>query len=1803
MREKKEEKASPSYNYGLSARIKKIFIELHGYSFFHGPSEIRNIDKRFIGRKGIINKLKAILVNNGTKSGAYLVTGYRGMGKSSFVSKVIDEIDPSNRKSIVSTRMIRINIMIAFLSLFQFNAAGGLLHWTLLVVLPFVIIVAAGVYLVHCAKERNELKISIPDESIKKGLSPLRRLGKTFIITNEIDPESKFRVLVQLLYLTFLMHMGTIIFVDISHLPLSIGKFWQRIIFYLLFFFIISIVNIIYFLKCCMKRPGQKEGVRFLPWFFLKKIYERIRNYFNYSMRVYIKINLGYDDLKDIDILRLIARNVEKEYRNFSRAHLKTLLYGFFKFIFIFILVGVVYFYEPVYDLNQTFKEQMKIVEYFPSQAQMSPDEKKMYEEQIDSFMDAEDPVKSTFVFLDHFIYISYERLQGVLPEIRIDVHKDLLGKKSKNRFKILLPEFDYFFWFYFICIYLVTNSLVPRLLGIASRGTILKKLKELNEIIDYQKTDEKGAGAGFKFDLLFNIFRRKIKYHPKADIREIEKKLIDILDDFDRISRFSVKPEFICIFDELDKIEPKGDIIIKQKEEGETTPIEQPETTYFSTEGVRYRQHTIFKILSNLKHFLNTAKAKFIFIAGREMYDAALADVSDRNFFIGSIFHDVIYVNSFLTDDIDNRPSDLTRMTEHYVCQFLFPPFYEVTDYSLKEYKKYLDKFYNVHYGTDGKKNIGIYCENELNKKKIEKIIFTLQNFITYLTYRSNGAPKKITTYFENYIYKPDSHSGNSKNILNSDFYLCVGFSPRNLYLEFGYYEQYTFGMTSYLVNPVVFSVSKAVKDFGDKLLVSTSFLVDHLYKFHKNAFSWRNIELTPEILDFNKAPQLRELISLIINNLSNNHILEIVSGLYSFKFHKKISEEIAFLSKVSEKEAAAFNFTLDESLSLKKQHKCLLKELKSRYIGSSPQYHQEFVNAISFVHMIIGDLHFYDEDYNTAIVEYMEAVQILRNLDFSAANASYFFLLIRNLLQLGFALEKRKSYVSAFTIYGLLVSKIIKFREVDLGTLGLKEKLASIKELKKFLKKTNIKSRFFVEPELEKLEPFEKDIGILVKDWDYKTIDILRANVMNKKEELLTKKNKEIRFDQEIKLFGFDEQIDTPICLSKDFSELLNNTPFSSLKEDLLYCISTFEGIRLIYQPLVAKFQMVEKTQLGGVSLVDLRRLENEYKFITKTIHNREKFLISAEFWCKIADILYYKNGLLPRNLFDGKEEKDTYYCSRKDAICSNNKEVRSLVREGYHIPCRACDYYMRSLKILCTEFLNIEKKKIVRGRLYFEIFKKLYNKSLIKKNSIAFRVMGDTLSDIGNSFLSCCTKKIIPKRSFLKKLLDLIKNPEKKYKDFFIERKFENKQNLKKFNKMEEVFIYYYLAYMFYVRTGEHRESAVQFLKMLYLIRDLLLLEDERNENLVTKNRDNVVIEIVKPLLNNIKEIILEPAIKNLYRAYGSCHRLEIESYKDIFNFKLDEDDIINIKKFSLSSDLKEYIVVFKEIMLKCGENEIITNPDNLIHYCIVNPYYSINKMYNRIIDLKFKNTINFHLFDKLGFTDIFKQFKPKKQKENFHKNILTSIGNTVAIIEKLKQQTETEIGRLEQPMKVINAMWRLKKEKTPRIFTTIEFLIIDSIFCLHEIIKLVRLYGISYMVNHSILANAHRRMGEWCELFQTYFNNSEDSIKEKIKKELGELIGRDNLQFISARYHYEKARDSYYSILELHSEGKTYRNILENMFYLNDDFNDSIYHFNAATERYRINMGNIKKNLDDNEEKLSHSSLYKYEKYIK
>lgn len=111
------------------------------------------------------------------------------------------------------------------------------------------------------------------------------------------------------------------------------------------------------------------------------------------------------------------------------------------------------------------------------------------------------------------------------------------------------------------------------------------------------------------------------------------------------------------------------------------------------------------------MKHFISTARAKFIFISGRELYDAYLAGLSDREFAISSVFGGAIYVESFLTSN--RAQMNVTSMTEQYICKMLLPEKY-LRDKMTERYYRYgvttleapsLRWYYKYLYELSGKK------------------------------------------------------------------------------------------------------------------------------------------------------------------------------------------------------------------------------------------------------------------------------------------------------------------------------------------------------------------------------------------------------------------------------------------------------------------------------------------------------------------------------------------------------------------------------------------------------------------------------------------------------------------------------------------------------------------------------------------------------------------------------------------------------------------------------------------------------------------------------------------------------------------------------------------------------------------------------------------------------------------------------------------------------------------------------------------------------------------------------------------
>ena len=193
----------------------------------------------------------------------------------------------------------------------------------------------------------------------------------------------------------------------------------------------------------------------------------------------------------------------------------------------------------------------------------------------------------------------------------------------------------------------------------------IFIQLRRLSKRLDAYYYQEKKGNISYK-KIISGFFAHKAAYnYSLANTRDIESQLIDILD---RIEKHLFHPTFYFVFDELDKIE---------------TPIEKrdhvPEFSnekYLTSGGTsRKRKFTVMHLLANMKYFTTTAKAKFIFIAGREMYDGFLADLTDRESAVSSLFNGVIYVESFCKNEKSER--DVMYNTETFISRQLLPQSY----------------------------------------------------------------------------------------------------------------------------------------------------------------------------------------------------------------------------------------------------------------------------------------------------------------------------------------------------------------------------------------------------------------------------------------------------------------------------------------------------------------------------------------------------------------------------------------------------------------------------------------------------------------------------------------------------------------------------------------------------------------------------------------------------------------------------------------------------------------------------------------------------------------------------------------------------------------------------------------------------------------------------------------------------------------------------------------------------------------------------------------------------------------------
>ncbi|PIA77498.1 hypothetical protein BFR04_08635 [Gaetbulibacter sp. 4G1] len=1847
-----------------SFKIKPILLELKNYNFFHSVQK-RNgddINNRFLGRKAIIDRIKSFIYETNKNTGTYLVSGFRGMGKTSVVNKAISSLNPKSKFSSYLVLIISLLPLIVFinpiLDIYKYFYDEFVPSFLLLGILFLFLLVIF--YLGHRSPRlrHNKNKIIIFCKKIKRGVEALfnpkfyrhkymfhrlLRLSLIYVLTvlffvayyslfdvkNPNIETKSFEFfwfvihIVILWYLLIDLHVEFVTFIKKRDYYNDWIKVISIITFSITFFLILichyyddSITsNILFKITIILGYFIAKTSLKLSNKQANSKNYNvslnRIITLFDFQHYISVKINLGKDNLTEKDVLKYITNELYKEYRKwyYNIKNFKRLVNLIVLFLIIYLTSTIIYRAFLGNQFTNFSKDKFKIAYFFPSQGLLEVEDKlddfeikslfnndditiDKYNNKIKVLLDS-NKVKNkigykalinkkiivaerqeinssndtTYIYdieqqsifnktlvsigmvsnqLDYLSFKFWYKIRHTLigKNAYLPIFNNVLNEKSKVSVAKLYPEIPILSVFLMMLLFLFSYRFVPnRFLIIKTHYYALRELKKLKNEIDASIIVEQGGSASGMKNSFFNYLKRS-SYSP-LESKDITQRLIHILDDVSSIYSVFTKVRLIFVFDELDKINSNDNTVITNLEDEFEGDSNNNEVRYQAR-----RKERIGRILSSMKHFLNSAHAKFIFIAGREMYDAALAGISDRESSLDSIFNDnKIYVNSFYTEGEDNNLADISSITEQYLCQFLIPDYYLSTrqgeNPSIKMYNDYLSD-------KEIKKMLGI----EDNERV--KIISTLKDFVIYLTYRSNGAPRKLSSLIEQYILPVP------KSEISGDEYkrnIIVGSNNENMFLQLGFYDQYKFNLISYLTSPIFLGLGNYIHEYSDKLLVSISYMLDHIFKHHKFGLSYRSLSLTPEIVDINKEPQFREFLDKLVSYLTKSHLRPIVSGIYDFKFHGKIEAEIKFLSKINEQEAAAFNFTLDESIELKRHFNKRLEFLKQKeadiIVHNTNGYIEDYINNISLLHVMIGDLHFNDEEFHEAIVHYMDAIQVLRQKPVKDMTLYEFVLFVRNQLKLGLSFEKNKMFDSALMTFSELTDLVIRKRNIPIYKLGLARFI---------IKKSDVNPAFWRRHFEMSDKPTKEQRDVMCKNKLAEIDNILSFIENDSKQELIVvgRLNESI-----IKSFQKDDgsidkwKILYPVNDMKTFysvklSDVMKNldtlgTNYKPLKNYFLQ--STGENVRLLYQPIIAKLHLIEKASPDKLKDIDLVRAIEEFNFLKFPLKTTEKRLIVAEFYNKLGDLLYFKNGTLNKCL-----KKKLY-----DNIDNYDKTISDDLKDKSQVllrtPVDATLFYIKSLAILlkpnhdvsndCEEredlpiinfidYYNIKNLGTITGHKSLESFflneikenfEKIESKINImvsaftptnKKTSFKERYAVDYLFSIANGIIDlveCLTSYI---------------NDEENKETILFQKCYLNPNFIFSILgvPIESILNLYHFAGEIYKEIGEFRLARSQKLKILYTLNQC---------SFKTLNRVKTYkLEFVEGIYNERflldLQSFLNTMIKLSYAANNETSFMEQNKLKSILSCK-------NISEICQNS------IIGMEVM------ESITIYWHFVHK-VIQINNNSNIIFNeRISDLE-TNLCSF-------------------LKNNINPNsIILGKNNRILLLSLM----------------VENNKCLYLKNQALNDMNTNTTLILNSIGACNEIIKTHDIFSLNYVTTSNIgFARAHYQMGYWCGEFEKLNKTSinifgEDKLEQILKEE---ILNSENLDYIDSNYHFRLSLDYNHKVKDFHTRGASLYSFIQSASYLDDFYNDNLIHFSISIERNMLQKGYV----DDKIEELS------------
>lgn len=1926
----------------FSSRIKTVFIELPDFGFYHGPSDSKNKDKRIIGRKHLVQRLQNIILNSDSSTGAYLVTGYRGTGKSSLVSHVLSDLTLPESKARPLRKILFHLLIIACLGIIwdlflikQFMTKDDpfLLSDLFFGLYAFVIVIlgftkyrlshdymlnesiARMLFYFKSATQKNvfyhfgslysggkyvrnkqdtfrfwinwfffllSIFIKIADvivhifiggltshKSNKHGQQHVRIIQNIYLLLttmfaglfyyNQLKAESVEYITFVFLIALLILYVAAQIYKSLYPLLRKFYLNWFSKIYFKIFkrlrwarhqtkpkknniryfrhYFsnltklLIKIFKMKYWRhwKYLMRRKKYKllstivkvaiKKTVGLLINSMKKFFARI---YNRSRMIPIHLNFSYSNLEEKEILHLITQNIRDEFKKRRKRGIGWYYPGFALLLLMILLIQEI---EPVKQARNEVQQVYQVTHLFPSQLlraersnevptifqdstimiKYNPLTKLRYQkalcEQYMQFLSAQKynfaqmhnsifntntkqiaPVspdkkfilyyiKGTVFYADLFILTRWLSFKSWVGSLLNDAGAGMI---TGNNYIVKINQYltlNYFPVFWILLIFFLHRKLKYRIniLGLHTNHQIEKELDLLYESILSSRSESKQDHSGVKYGAWFSRTRYRRRHYDAANARDIEKGLIHILQKISEIPPYMYRPEFIIVFDELDKV---------NTEETEENGGEKKTTS-------QARQIIIYKLLENLKYFMTTAPAKFIIIAGREMYDSYLADMTDRELNLRNIFNDVIYVPTFLTpprDVFDHEDADITKLTEQYLCQFLMPEEYikdKVPD--LQTFKQYMQQRYTEfmfpinlikgEYANERRNNEGDW-DYKMHRQRVEKVITILYQFVIYLLHMSNGIPKKIVSLFEQHIIKGEKQGlQEARQGIHFVHDLAVGKNPENFHLVFTPEKQYEIGLISSIMSPVFYSISSHLKSHNDKLLFSTTFIINHLLKFHTAAFSHGSLESSPEITAVYRNPEVRAYLSRTVQYLSQTQLEEITGGFHEFKFPKQTALEISYLSRISDMASAAFRFSLDESRTIRNFYQHKLKNTKE----NTPTGNYLKTLSAHYYHML-GNVSFYEDDYDEALRCYHTALGLLPE-NHEETEGLILIMRLKISLQTGLSYERMHHYDEAYHFYAHALNSASAYRQVSLKKL--KVSLGVVEEM-----------QYFVSDE----QLITDEEALFVQACTIKNQHKIQASAEH---------------------------------FQKQLAEHMTGD-----KIEYLQRIYSVESHPVYFQPILSKLQVIEKSTAEGITKKDINHAIDEFKFLMRPADMVKKHMIAASFRKKMANILYYKN---------------LYYSGTKPEFEKYSAAQHYLFSLHYHLL-----HFTKEKNQFIEPTQDLTKQNLAQTmrRLLAEAYDQFDEKKHRSNRTELMQSIAELLSSLGN----ICFFLLSPMSSEADEALETLSKIQKeKSHNEGTKETFKPEDILKIEYAPTLIGMAYYLSAQYFMRAKKYKQHAFQIQKIFYFMFDLCEYSGSDRDVADFKNK-------LHSDLNNRKTGVLHERYKtsnrSSYGAYENVHIMQLEKLKEFLHepdyMNDDMRDRVSLKKLTIDVDIEPLTFMYERlILLKINSAKSLAEA-----YCknLASPYLLENSMFNKAIKLRYKATLNRKIVEYFRMSDVFKPFSVFKPTLFiiFFKR-LSMQNNQVAnvFMDHLRQRT----GNYER---TINDLF--------------EHLVTDSIYCLAEILEVYNTFGQDNIFNHSFIANVHEEMVYWLTIYRyySYFmelagmmedigdieivktrepwhrfilpirrlgkihgtdvsenklnsamsdalrgiykngivtphgidNNHKGRIRD-MKLNMTRLLRKDSQNSLDPIYHGEQAILHYHTATDLHKEGKAYQQLIKELYHLDDDTNDALFHFRLAQERYRIKSGWITKRKDEINKFLQYTSLYDQDAYVK